>query len=87
MQLKKYRRSFFLTSSILLVVSLLFLTINKQQIVIAVYDLNQKIMSADIGVSSFGNLLDTGEGDDDKEVTSSTLKTSIIPLTISLIKS
>ena len=87
MQLKKYKRSFFLTSSILLVVSLLFLTINKQQIVIAVYDLNQKIMSADIGFSSFGNLLDTGEGDDDKEVTLSTLKTNIIPLTISLIKS
>ena len=68
-------------------VLLLFLTINKQQIVIAIYDLNQKIMSSDIGVSSFGNLLDAGEEDDDKELTSSNLKTSIIPLTISLIKS
>jgi hypothetical protein len=86
MQLKKYKSSFFLISTILIVVSLLFLTINKQQIVIAVYDLNQKMMSADIGVSSFGNLLDSGEGDDNKEVTIKTLKTSIIPLTISLIK-
>ncbi len=88
MQLKKNRRSFFLTASILLVVVLVLLSsINKQKILIALFDLNQKVMSADIGFSSFGNLLDTGEDDFFGDISPSNIKETIIPVTITLIKS
>ena len=85
MLLKKNKRSYFLTIAVIITVLLLLLTINKQQIIISIYDLNQKIMSANPGISSFGNLLNDGEID--MEATTKTLGKKIVPLATSFIKS
>jgi|LWDU01.1.fsa_nt_gi hypothetical protein len=62
MQLK-YRKSLFLIVFVPIILLLLLLTVNKQQFSIIKEDLNQEIISLDLGFSSFRNLLDDGNSD------------------------
>lgn len=87
MHLKKNKSSFIFKLSLFTIVILLLLTnINKQKIKVAFFDLNQKALSADIGISSLGNLLDQGS-QGGKEIAMSNIRENLFPLTASLIKS
>ena len=87
MHLKKNKSSFIFKLSLFTIVILLLLTnINKQKIKVAFFDLNQKVLSADIGISSLGNLLDQGN-QGGKEISMSNIKEILFPLTASAIES
>jgi hypothetical protein len=62
MQLKR-KKSLLLIGSILIIIFLASLTTSKQQFITIKADLVQKFISLNLGISSFNNLLDTGEGE------------------------
>ena len=65
MQLKR-KKSLFLIVSIPIIILLASLTISKHQFGITKEDTIQKLLSLDLGISHFRNLLDVGEGDTEK---------------------
>ena len=78
--LLKQRNPWLFITLVLIILFLLSLTINKQRVDIQKEDITRKLMSLDLGMSSFRNLVDSGDG---KEITSSE---KIIPLINSIPK-
>ena len=56
----RQKKSWLFTILVLIVLSLLLLTIDKQKIYEERRTIIQKILSLDLGISSFQNLVDTG---------------------------
>ena len=65
MQLKR-KKSLFLIISIPIIILLTSLTVNKLQFEVIKEDAIQKLLSLDLGISHFRNLIDVGDGDTEK---------------------